>query len=175
MKRADLEHLIRACGAITRDDEFIVIGSQSILGAVPEAPPALCRSMDLDVYPRHHPEQAIALDGAIGEGSIFHETFGYYAHGVGPETAILPDGWEDRLVPVRNDNTRGVTGWCLDPVDLAVSKLAAHREHDRAFVSHLLRYGLVDSGELRQRLASTRLPEARRRVMIAWIDRAPTS
>jgi hypothetical protein len=22
------------------------------------------------------------IDGAIGEGSMFHETFGYYAHGV---------------------------------------------------------------------------------------------
>ncbi len=27
-------------------------------------------------------------------------TFGYYAHGVGPETAKAPAGWEQRLVRV---------------------------------------------------------------------------
>ena len=27
------------------------------------------------------------IDGAIGEGSQFHQTYGYYAQGVGPETA----------------------------------------------------------------------------------------
>jgi hypothetical protein len=41
---------------------------------------------------------------------MFHETFGYYAHGVGEETAILPASWRERLVPLRNENTRGATG-----------------------------------------------------------------
>ena len=42
------------------------------------------------------------IDGCIGELSPFHETFGYYAHGIGPETAVLPAKWKTRLVRVTN-------------------------------------------------------------------------
>ena len=35
------------------------------------------------------PELAELIEGAIGEGSPFHDQFGYYAQGVGPETAII--------------------------------------------------------------------------------------
>src|SRR5437763_1568132 len=45
-------------------------------------------------------ERAAEIDGAIGDGSPFDSTFGYYAHGVGPETATAPAGWQERLVRV---------------------------------------------------------------------------
>jgi len=32
MQRLELEHIIRASGDIARDDEIVIIGSQSILG-----------------------------------------------------------------------------------------------------------------------------------------------
>ena len=35
MRRSELEHLIRAAGAIAGDGELIIIGSQSILGQFP--------------------------------------------------------------------------------------------------------------------------------------------
>jgi hypothetical protein len=79
------------------------------------------------------------IDGAIGELSAFHQTFGYYAHGVDDTTATLPAGWKDRLVPVRNENTGGATGWCLDVYDLASSKLVAGRERDIDFLQAPLR------------------------------------
>ncbi len=41
MTRSELEHLIRASGAIADDDELIIIGSQSILAQFPEAPATL--------------------------------------------------------------------------------------------------------------------------------------
>lgn len=154
MKRAQLEHILRASSAITEDAEFIVIGSQSVLGQHPNAPDDLLQSMEVDLYPKNHPEQSIAIDGAIGEGSLFHQTFGYYAHGVAPETATLPTGWEKRLVPVQNENTRGAIGWCLDIGDLAASKLAAARERDLEFVSILLRHGLLNPHDLLDRVAS---------------------
>jgi hypothetical protein len=47
------------------------------------------------------------LRRSIGEGSAFHETFGYYATGAGEETAILPEDWRSRLVPILNANTSG--------------------------------------------------------------------
>ncbi len=40
MRIEQLEHLIRAAAEIT-GDEIVVVGSQAILGALPEAPEAL--------------------------------------------------------------------------------------------------------------------------------------
>jgi hypothetical protein len=40
------------------------------------------------------------IDANLGDGSPFHREYGYCAHGVGPETAYAPEGWEERLVPV---------------------------------------------------------------------------
>jgi hypothetical protein len=36
MQRSELEHLIRAAGAIADDPSIVVIGSQSILGQFPQ-------------------------------------------------------------------------------------------------------------------------------------------
>ncbi len=41
MNRAELEHILRACKGTTGETEFIVIGSQSILGKHPDAPRVL--------------------------------------------------------------------------------------------------------------------------------------
>lgn len=84
MTRAELEHLIRAAGTIANDD-LVVVGSQAVLGALPDAPSELLRSMEADMYPRRNPAAADEIDGKIGDGSQFHSTFGIYAHGVGPE------------------------------------------------------------------------------------------
>lgn len=148
MRRADLEHIIRAAGVIAEVDDLVIVGSQALLGRHPDAPPDLLRSIEADIFPRDEPGKADLIDGSIGEGSPFHEQFGYYAHGVGPETACLPANWESRLVPVHNVNTRGVTGWCLHPADLLVSKLLAGRQKDLAFVAGLLRHRLVRVDEV---------------------------
>ena len=131
MRRADLEHIIRAAADIAADDEIIIIGSQAILGQFPDAPPELLVSVEADVYPKNHPERWELIDGSIGELSPFHRTFGYYAQGVEPGTAVLPAGWEARLVTVRNPNTRDASGLCLEVHDLAMSKYVAGREKDR--------------------------------------------
>ena len=125
MKRSELEHIIRASGEIANDDEIIVIGSQAILGQFPNAPVRFLMSMEADIYPKNDPKKADKVDGAIGEGSSFHELHGYYAQGVGNRTAVLPENWESRLVAVNNENTNGVTGYCLKVHDLAISKMIA--------------------------------------------------
>lgn len=155
MKRVDLEHIIRAGCDIAADDAIVIIGSQSILGAFPTAPAELLVSDEADVYPVHHPERADLIDGSIGEGSPFHDTFGYYAQGVAEDTAILPRGWKDRLIVVRNANTRDYTGLCLEPHDLVVAKLLAGRDKDLRFANAALAHGLVDRHILLQRLADT--------------------
>jgi hypothetical protein len=55
-------------------------------------------------------------------------------------------------VAVDNPNTNGVRGLCLDPADLAVSKLAAGREKDLDFVHVLLRESIVTLDVLDQRI-----------------------
>ena len=144
MKKTDLEHIIRAAAAITNQYEVIVIGSQSILGSV-ESPPQEClKSMEADIYVPGNDRFADIVDGAIGEDSPFHESFGYYAQGVDETTAILPDGWRDRLVRLQSQNTDGRAGFCLDVTDLFLAKSAANREKDHEFNLVLLRLSIVD-------------------------------
>lgn len=155
MRRSELEHVIRASGEIADDDEIIVIGSQAILGQFPDAPVSLLTSMETDVYPKNKPELADKVDGAIGEGSSFHAEFGYYAQGVGPETAVLPKGWHDRLVRVSNENTNNVSGLCLEVHDLAISKYVAGRAKDLEFNRELIRHKMIDRDTLIMRLSDT--------------------
>ena len=128
MNRASLEHILRAAAAVTNQRDIVVVGSQALLGQFPNAPDLLLSSIEADVFPRADPAKSILIDGAIGELSTFHQTFGYYAHGVDETTATLPPGWQERLVPIHNENTGGATGWCLEVHDLAASKLVAGRE-----------------------------------------------
>ncbi len=143
MRREELEHVIRACGDITVHYEFIIIGSQSILGSVPSPPASLTLSMVADIYPRGAPELAEKIDGAIGEGSRFHQTHGYYAQGVGPETALLPAQWASRVHRIQNPNTNDRIGYCLDVLDIFLSKAAAGRRKDQVFCTALLSYGYL--------------------------------
>ena len=158
MKRSELEHLIRAAGSIANDSEIVVIGSQAILGQFPDAPSALLVSAEADLFPLHHPELADLIDGSIGEGSHFHELFGYYAQGVGERTAVLPKGWRQRLVRIENANTRGVAGLCLEVHDLAVAKHVAGREKDLEFTRELARHRMTESKTLLARLKDTEVP-----------------
>lgn len=143
MTRDELEHIIRASGDITDQYEFVIVGSQSILGPVPHPDQAFTASMEADIYPKAAPELAEKIDGAIGEGSQFHETHGYYAQGVGPETAVLPAEWLSRVHRVQSANTNYRVGYCLDVVDLFLSKAVAGREKDRKFCMALLEHGYV--------------------------------
>jgi len=170
MKRRDLEHIIRAAADIADDDEIIVIGSQAILGEYPDPPAELTVSTEADVYPKNKPDRADLIDGSIGEGSPFHAMYGYYAQGVGAKTAVLPIGWNERLVAVRNANTRGATGWCLEAHDLVLSKYVAGREKDEHFVRAAGAAGIARKAVLLERLGEMPIDDAfkeriRRRIL----------
>ena len=158
MDRSQLEHIVRAAAAILDTGDFVVVGSQSILGMYPQPPAPLVQSMEVDLYPRYQPERSEILSAALGELSPFHETFGIYADGVSETTAKLPDGWRDRLVELRNDNTNGATAWCIDPTDLAIAKHAAGREKDIAFVATMVRHQMLDRSAFLERLETVDIP-----------------
>ena len=170
MDRAQLEHVIRAAAVLADDPDVVVVGSTALLGAAPDAPPALLTSIEADVFPRAHPDRADVIDGAIGEGSLFQSTFGYYAHGVGPETAKAPEGWECRLVLVEGPGTGGARGWCLEPHDLVLSKLVAGREKDLAFARGATAAGLVTVAELAARVDGLPVGAERRATVRQWLD-----
>jgi hypothetical protein len=153
--RDEFDHVIRAAAAIV-NDEIVVIGSQAIHGQVSSPPPTLLVSRELDIYPRSSPERADEIDGAIGDGSLFDSTYGYYAHGVGPETPTAPAGWQERLVRVDlppRGSQPAATAWCMDIHDLVLAKLAAGRRHDLEFAAEAIRAALVDTDQLTRGLA----------------------
>ena len=159
MTRTELEHAIRAACDVADDSEVYVFGSQAILGQYPEAPASIRQSIEADIVPKNKPENVDLIDGALGELSQFHETYGFYVHGVPLDTAALPRGWEARAVRLANENTRGNIGWCVEGHDLAASKLAAFRDKDRDFVRVLLQEGMVDASRLRHRVDELSLEE----------------
>ncbi len=163
MTRAELEHVIGAAANALGEDAFVVIGSQAILGSCPEAPAGLLRSMEVDLFPKEHPDRAIEVDGALGDGSPFHQAFGYYAHGVGPETAQAPAGWEDRLVPVdipaRVGSAQSPRAYCLEPHDLVLAKCAAGRDRDWEFAKEAVVGKVVESQVLLSRASGLPLDE----------------
>lgn len=169
MTRTQLEHIIRAAATIADDDE-IIIGSQAVLGQFPDAPPELLVSNEANVYPKNRPERADLIDGSIGELSPFHDTFGYYAQGVGEGTATLPEGWRGRLVPLKTPATRGATGLCLEIHDLVISKHVAGRDKDIRFVRAAAQHGLIEKARLLALLADTALSDDHREIIRRRIE-----
>jgi hypothetical protein len=143
MTRAQLEHIIRAAGAIADSQDIVEIGSQAVLGQFPSGPRELLVSTEADVFPCSDPNPSDLIDASIGEGSPFQREFGYYAHGVDDTTAVLPEGWRDSLILITGQNTRFVRGWCLEIHDLAIVKYAAGREKDLDFTGALARHAMV--------------------------------
>ena len=172
MTKQQLEHILRAAAAITGQDRFVVIGSQAILGSHHNPPAELTVSIEADIFCMQSPQDAELIDGSIGEGSPFHRTFGYYAHGVGVDTAVLPSGWQDRLIPFESPATRGAIGLCLEPNDLAVAKLVAGREKDLDCVGMLLRFSLVSQYTLRERIEGTPLAAELRGAVLTRLSAA---
>jgi hypothetical protein len=171
MKKYQLEHVIRAAAGITGSDEFVIIGSQAILAQHSDLPEELAESMEADIFSLRSLQEADLIDGSIGEESPFHQTFGYYAHGVGEETATLPVGWKDRLVPLHTPNTGGATGLCLEVHDLAASKLVAGREKDLTYIQALFRHGFADPEIVQDRLKATPLTDEIRRLCLTRLQR----
>ena len=171
MTREELEHIIRACADITGQYEFIIVGSQSILDPVPNPQAVFTMSAEADIYPLEAPDLAEKIDDAIGEGSQFHETHGYYAQGVGPDTAILPGGWLQRVHRVQNSNTNDRVGYCLAVVDLFMSKAAAGRDKDREFCMALLAHAYVNPAQVLKLVPHMPLVDPEKRRLRATIRR----
>lgn len=176
MKREALLHVLRAANEVAGGRvDFLLIGSQAILGAVESDNFTLMRSMEADLAAMT-PDQRLAeevadrVSGVIGEGSDFNERFGYYADGVEMSTAKLAPGWEQRLGTITFD-AYGTTKTArfISPEDLAVSKLLAGREKDLEFVQAMLEEAVVQLDAVSELLAT--VPEDANQLRAgAWLE-----
>ncbi|MDQ3542413.1 MAG: hypothetical protein M3431_00905, partial [Actinomycetota bacterium] len=114
MNREAFDHAIRAAGSVLGENEILVIGSQALHASVAgNLPPEAERSMEADVAAFDDPDdrKADLIDGSIGEASMFHQSFGYYAQGVSQSTAVLPvDGEIDSFATSRRRRTESWRG-----------------------------------------------------------------
>ena len=175
MNRSQFAHTIRAAAAILGVNKVLVIGSQAVHASLNQLFPAVNRSIETDIASLDDDDGKMAdlIDGSIGEASIFQDTFGYYAQGVEPKSAILPDGWKQRLVPFSSPETNGVTAHCLELHDLWISKAMAGRPKDREFCDELTKRKCVKIQTLRARLKKVKGQAPEKIAAVAgWIDRA---
>jgi len=170
MTRDQLEHAIRAACDVSEDTELWIFGSQAILGEFPDAPESLRSSIEVDVQPKNRPERTDDVDGSLGELSLFHQTHGFYVHGISIESAKLPGGWEKRTVSVSDPiSTQGKTGLCIEAHDLAASKLAAYRQKDKEFVRLLLIEKMIEARILRGRIGALDVKKQLRERLLYWL------
>lgn len=172
MRRDQLAHILRAAPRITKDNDILVIGSQSILGSFDEGelpePAWVSVEADLAFFDGDQRKPDL-VDAMIGEDSQFHQTFGMYGQGVDLTTAVLPAGWRERLVPFRRDDALPSRAQCLEPHDFVISKLVAGREKDYVFAWALMKARLVDAEVLLERAAQLETVPAVRRRVSDWL------
>ena len=162
MTKGKLEIMLREAGAIARDRDFFLFGSQSLHAVRPHYPKGFPKSLEADLYPRHHPQAWGLLRQQMGRDSKFFRKHGVYLDCVDPALAMIPDGWLERLIPFCTPRTGGVTAWCLEPHDLFVSKLAAWREKDQQFLRAMLKHKLAKPLIVLNRIEDLPVSAARR-------------
>ena len=167
MKRLELARLLAAARRLIRHRDFVIVGSLSILGARLDPPEEMIGSIDVDLYPKSDPGRIDEIARTLGQGSAFHRRHGIYADPVSPFLASLPDGWEERLIPL--PLATGVTAWCLEPHDAAMSKYVRGEERDRLWCRAGLAHRILKAGTLRERIRNTHAVEP------GEIDRARTA
>ncbi len=161
MRKEELfEAILKAAERVGATD-WVVIGSQAVHGALPNAPISRVeRSDDADAFPVDYEEWMYEpLHYELGFDSDFNKETGYYFEVVRPTMPRLPKGWEQRIktdtigeINVRGSN-RPVAVSFPDLHDLLAAKLSVKRPRDTAFFRQIYRLGVVDQTLLLQRLA----------------------
>jgi len=157
MTRDDLDHLLRAAGDLTGHKRFVLVGSNAIFAWHQHVPWGLMISREADIFASDVSDEEVErisdLLENIGHLSTFDDTHGYYADGIGPHTAILPDDWRERCRQYSSPATGGVVAVVPHPDDIAASKLCAGREKDTDWVSAAHDAKLVNLDLVAKRIA----------------------
>ena len=147
----DISCVLNEAARLTNHRHFVIAGSLSILGALVSAPEEMCLSMDVDMYPKFDPGRAGEIAAKIGEYSAFAREHGVYADAISPALLSLPEEWESRLIQI----PMGIaTGWFLDPLDAAASKLIRGENRDIKWVTSGITNGILQPEVLAVRIKS---------------------
>src|SRR5215831_18828899 len=149
MQRSQLEAALTAAASVTKETEFILVGSQSVHASTDAAPMEVLISRACDIWAKARFEKLTVLEKVLDKESPFAEENGYYVDPITPDLVVLPSGWESRLKPL---HVGPVTAWCLEVNDLVVSKLNAGRLKDYEFINAMLRLKLADFDEVVRRI-----------------------
>jgi hypothetical protein len=156
LSKERVDHILRAAGVVSGKSKFVLIGSAAVAAWRSELPEIMMISRDVDLFAYDAPdaeEVADLLDGALGQASQFDAEFGYYCDGVGPETAVLPDDWQERAKLYSSSATKGVEALAPEPNDIALAKAVAWRPKDIAWLRAAVKFGIVDIATMEGRLA----------------------
>ena len=121
-----LTHLIQEVRSRAPQQCILLFGSSSLLASFPNDPPAdigVEVTLDADFFLDPDDESSRQkLNETLGKNRDYHAATGHYGDFVDLRLSeSFPEGWRERLVPVRGfENV-----FALEPVDMAVTKVAA--------------------------------------------------
>ena len=117
LNKEQLIHVISAACRQLNCLEMYLLGSQAAYGSLDVLPEIALTSNEADLIPKKHPERAIEISGGMGEFTLFHKEFDYYAHGLEFSEVALPEDWKDNLVDIS-----------YDEIKKAISKIPDHKD-----------------------------------------------
>jgi hypothetical protein len=154
VRKSDLIKLIDEFRRLSGEEPPVIVGSQALHAVVEVLPEVARKSIECDfLLSSDNFYKRAEIDEKLGVFSEFQVETGFYADALGLATVVLPDGWKERLKPLfGTDGT--LLALCLDPYDLAASKLIAGREKDFLFLSSLMASEVLDVDEFLKRVLS---------------------
>jgi hypothetical protein len=146
-----LHALLTKAKELCQHQEYVIVGSLSILGSISQPPREMVMSIDVDTYIKNDPGRTTLLQQPLGQGSVFEDVNGYYLDPVSPNLPSFPQGWQERLKKV---DFGDVTAYFVDPNDAAVSKYMRGEDRDLRWCRAGLKSALLNIHIIEQRIAS---------------------
>lgn len=163
MRKKSIDHILRAAAAVTKQHRFVLVGSAAVIARAKNIPLDMMFTPEIDIYAPEADDTEFAselIDGNIGQGSQFHERFGYYGDGVSPATAKMPSDWKDRSIEYLGAECPGVVAVVPEENDVALAKLAAWRDKDQIWLNEGIRSGILSLERMASRLGLMPPPNA---------------
>jgi hypothetical protein len=154
-----IDHLLRAAANVTGQNNFVLVGSASVIVRRKlrrkSIPADMTITQEIDIYAPFADDiesMSQMIDTNIGQGSRFHDEFGYYGDGVSPTTAKMPTDWQARAIEYRGAGSPSVVAVVPEENDVALAKLAAWRDKDQDWLARGVNYGILSLKTMSSRL-----------------------
>ncbi|HMK80027.1 MAG TPA: DUF6036 family nucleotidyltransferase [Xanthobacteraceae bacterium] len=155
MQKKSIDHILRAASEVTKQTKFVLVGSAAVIARLKHVPLEMMYTPEIDIYAPDADDVELAselIDGNIGQGSQFHNQFGYYGDGVSPETAKMPKDWRVRALEYTSAECPGVVALVPEENDVALAKVVAWRDKDQAWLHEGVRSGILSVRQMAARV-----------------------